>query len=268
MQTLIQYEFMQNAILGAFLVSIACGVVGSLIVINKMTFIGAGLSHGAYGGIGIALFLGISPLFGASVFSLALGLFAGFLTLKNSERFDAIIGILWSVGMAIGIIFIDLTPGYVGDLSGYLFGSILAINRETLIFIAIADALFIAIVMLFYRQFCAISFDMEFASLKGTNTRAFYLLLIAMITFCVVSAIQIVGIILIMALITIPPFIAEKFAKTLGAMMAIASLVAATFCVGGLVLSYYANLTASAIIVVIAAASFFATNLVSNLMKK
>ena len=106
---------MQNAILGAFLVSIACGVVGSLIVINKMTFIGAGLSHGAYGGIGIALFLGISPLLGASVFSLALGLFAGFLTLKNSERFDAIIGILWSLGMAIGIIFIDLTPGYVGD---------------------------------------------------------------------------------------------------------------------------------------------------------
>lgn len=264
MPEIIQLEFMQNAFIGAILVSIACGVVGSLIVINKMTFISAGLAHGAYGGIGIAVFLGFSPLLGASVFSLVLAVIVGILTLKNSERFDTIIGILWSIGMAVGILFIDLTPGYVGDLMSYLFGSILTIDKSTLVFIGLCDVIFVGIGLLFYRQICAISFDPDFARLRGVNTTFFYFLLIIMMTFCVISAIQIVGIILVMALITIPTFIAEKFASKLGSMMAISSLLSAVFCISGLVISYYSDLSSSALIIIIAAAVFFVVNFIKK----
>ena len=255
---------MQNAFIGAFLVSIACGIVGSLAVINKMSFISGGVAHAAFGGIGIAIFLGISPILGASVFCLAISLLIGFLTLKNRERFDTIIGVLWAFGMALGILFIDLTPGYKGDLMSYLFGSILAIDEKVLLFIGVCDLLFIALIALFYRQFCAISFDMEFAKLRDVKTELFYYLLVAMISFCVVSTIQIVGLILVVALMSIPTFIAEKFAARLGSMMLISALLSTLFCAIGLIFSYYFNVSSGAGIILAASVGFF----ISLLIKK
>ena len=265
MAEILSYDFMRNALFGGLLVSIVCGVVGSLVVINRMSFIAGGIAHGAYGGIGIALFLGISPVLGASVFALFLGLLIAYVTLRNTERFDAVIGAIWAFGMALGIIFADLTPGYKSDLMSFLFGSILAINHENLIFIGICGAAFAALTACFYRQFLAISFDKEFALLRGVNTSIFYYVLVVMASLAVVASIQIVGLILVISLMTIPPFIAEKISKSLGSMMAISCALSALFCAAGLVLSFKLNLTSGASIILVASVCFFASSVFSKL---
>ncbi|NLY03774.1 MAG: metal ABC transporter permease [Campylobacter sp.] len=257
MQEILSYTFMQNAFLGGILVSIACGIIGSLVVINRMTFIAGGISHSAYGGVGMAIFFGFSPLLGATSFTLLIAFLIAFMTLKDKERFDSIIGAMWAFGMALGIILIDLAPGYSADLMSYLFGSILTIDGQTIKFISFIDVLIVAVVVLFYRQFCAISFDFEVASLRGVNSRLFYYLLVGLTALCVVATIQVVGLILVIALMTIPPYIAEVFSKRLGEMMFVSSIISASFCILGLFISYKFNLTSGATIIMVASVFFF-----------
>ncbi|MBS5829772.1 MAG: metal ABC transporter permease, partial [Campylobacter concisus] len=178
MSEILELNFMQNAFIASILVSIICGMIGSLVVINKMTFIAGGIAHGAYGGIGLAFFFSLEPLLGASIFSLLLALIIATITLKDKTNIDSVIGAIWAIGMAIGIIFIDLTPGYNADLMSYLFGSILAVSGTDIIFMSVLDLLFFALIALFYRQFVAISFDAEFAKLRGVNTTFFHYLLV------------------------------------------------------------------------------------------
>lgn len=254
---MLSYSFVQNAILAGILVSVACGIIGSLVVINKMTFIAGGIAHGAYGGIGIAFFLGIAPLLGAGIFTILLGLIIAFISFKNQDRTDSIIGAIWAFGMAIGIIFIDLTPGYNVDLISYLFGSILTVSDEDLIFMLIMDIFFIFFSIIFYRQICATSFDGEFAKLRGVNVSFLYYAMTLMMAICVVATIRVVGLILVIALLTIPPYIAEKFSPNLGLMMVIASIFSILFCLGGLFLSMLFNLTSGASIIIIATSVMF-----------
>ncbi|MSN96260.1 metal ABC transporter permease [Campylobacter sp. FMV-PI01] len=267
MQEILSLTFMQNAFLGGILVSIACGIVGSLVVINKMTFIAGGISHGAYGGIGIAFFCGFMPIIGASFFAVILALAVACMSLKDKERFDSIIGAIWAFGMALGIILIDLTPGYNVDLMGYLFGSILTIDKSTLIFISLVNLIILFFVICFYRQFCAISFDIEFAKLRGVNTTFFYYILVALMALCVVATIQVVGLILVIALMTIPPYIAENFSKKLGQMMIISAIISSLFCILGLIISYKFNLTSGASIIMVASAIFFLVAIIKNYIK-
>ena len=159
--------------------------------------------------------------------------------------------------MAIGIIFIDLTPGYNADLMSYLFGSILAVSGTDIAFMSVLDLLFLALIALFYRQFVAISFDAEFAKLRGVNTAFFHYLLVCMMALCVVATIRVVGLILVIALLTIPPYIAQIFAKRLGLMMLISTIFSIIFCFSGLVISFYFNLTGGASIILVASLCFF-----------
>ena len=258
MSEIVELTFMQNAFIAGILVSIICGMIGSLVVINKMTFIAGGIAHGAYGGIGLAFFFSLEPLFGASIFSLFLALIIATITLKDKTNIDSVIGAIWAIGMAIGIIFIDLTPGYNADLMSYLFGSILAVSGTDIIFMSVLDLLFLAIIALFYRQFVAISFDAEFAKLRGVNTTFFHYLLVCMMALCVVATIRVVGLILVIALLTIPPYIAQIFAKRLGLMMLISTIFSIIFCFIGLVISFYFNLTGGASIILVASLCFFA----------
>lgn len=257
MLEILSFEFMRNALLAGVLVSIACGIIGSLTVINKMTFIAGGIAHGAYGGIGIAFFLALSPLLGASIFAVALGILIAFISMKNKDRTDSIIGAIWAFGMAIGIIFIDLTPGYNVDLMSYLFGSILAVPNSDLWFMSMLDVLFFVFIILFYRQICAMSFDAQFAKLRGAKVELFYYVTTAMMALCVVATIRVVGLILVIALLTIPPYIAEKFSSNLGTMMAIASVISTIFCIAGLWLSFEFNLTSGASIILVGTIFFF-----------
>ena len=263
----LSFSFMQNALIAGVLVSIACGIIGSLTVINKMTFIAGGIAHGAYGGIGIAFFLGLAPLFGATIFALMLGMLIAFISLKNRDRTDSIIGALWAFGMAIGIVFTDLTPGYNVDLMSYLFGSILAVPNSDLWFMGILDVLFLLFIVILYPQICAMSFDSEFAKLRGVKVTFLYYLMIALMALCVVATIRVVGLILVIALLTVPPYIAEKFSSNLCVMMILASILSTLFTISGLWLSFSFNLSGGASIILVATATFFATLLFSRFKK-
>lgn len=264
----LSYSFVQNAVISGVLISIVCGIVGTLVIVNRMVFIAGGIAHGAYGGLGIAFFLGISPLFGILSFSLFLAFIIAFLTYQNTQRIDAIIGAIWAFGMAFGIVLIDLTPGYNVDLMSFLFGSILAVSIFDIYIIgAVCFGIFI-LTVIFYKEFLAMSFDMEFAKLQGLNVRLFHLVLIVMITLCIVVTIRAVGLILIISLLTIPPYIAEKYCSKLVNMMIFSTLLSTSFTLIGLYLSYTLNLTSGASIILVASTVFFITEGIRLLRKR
>ncbi len=268
MIAILEYTFIQNALLASFIVSLICGIIGTLIVINRMVFIAGGIAHGSYGGIGLALYFGIAPMLGASLFALFLGFIIALITHQNSTRLDSLIGVLWAFGMALGIIMSDLTPGYNVDLMSYLFGAILSVSMEDLYAmggVLIAIFLFAG---LFYKQLLAMSFDAQFAKLRGVNVTFLYFLLVALIALGVVIIIRAVGLILVIALLTIPPYIAEKLTNSMASMMALSSVLSLLFCLSGLGLSYAYNLSSGASIILVATSTFFIQFLISHFYKR
>ena len=220
----LQYEFIQNALMAGILISIASGIIGSLVIVNRITFLAGGIAHSSYGGIGIAIYLGIPVLFGATVFAIITAIIIAALTLNDKKRIDSIIGIMWATGMAIGIVFIDLTPGYNVDLMSYLFGSIIAVPTSDIWYMFGLDIAVIGLVTFFYREFLAISYDTQFAQLRGINIKFFYTLLLILAALTVVAAIKVVGLILVIALLTIPTYLGEIFSNTLSRMMILSSI--------------------------------------------
>ena len=233
-----QSEFMRNALLAGLLASVACGIIGTLVVVNRIVFISGGIAHASYGGIGLAFFLGIAPLAGAVGFALVIAMIMSAVTLKNKQRADTVVGVLWAVGMALGIIMIDLTPGYNVDLMSYLFGSILAVPRADMLMMALVDLGVLIIVGTLYNSFLAMSFDEEFAMAMGVRVGMLYYVLLGMIALSVIMLIRIVGLVLVIALLTIPPFIAEKFCRSLKAMMVASVFLNFFFSLAGLWFSY------------------------------
>ena len=247
------FEFIQHALLSGLLVSIASGIIGSLIVVNRMVFLAGGIAHTSYGGIGLAVFFGLPIFLGASLFAVGSALLIATLTLKKRHRMDTFIGLIWAVGMAIGVIFVDLTPGYNVDLMSYLFGSILAVSSEDLYFMGGLLAIIIVVMALWYRDILAVSYDSEYASLRGINVKFFYTLILVLSSLTVVIAIKVVGLILVIAMLTIPVYIAEKLSETLFGMMALSSLISIVFTLSGLWLSYSYDLTSGASIILVSA---------------
>lgn len=257
----LQLEFIRNALAAGILVSLVCGVIGSLVVVNRIVFLAGGIAHAAYGGIGLAFFMGwpyVVGTLGVSVVSA--GIMAA-VTLRARHRADAVVGVIWAVGMAIGVILLDLTPGYNADLMSYLFGSILAVPATDLWQMGAIAVGVVITVSFYYNDFLAMSYDDEFARLRRVPVTFLYCLLLVMTALTVVMIIRVVGLILVIALLTIPPFIAEKFTGSLRAMMVVASLLSCFFTVSGLWLSYLLNLTSGATIILVAAVGFFAAAL-------
>ena len=253
----LNFEFMRNALMAGVLVSITCGIIGTLVVVNRIVFISGGIAHSAYGGIGLAFYMGLPPSIGAALFSIAAAMVMGIASLKNKQRADTIIGVIWAVGMALGIILIDLTPGYNVDLMSYLFGSIMTVPQSDLWFMVAINLVILLIVLIFYKEFLAMSYDEEFLYVVGIPVRALYFLLLGMIALCVVMVIRVVGLILVIALLTIPPYIAERFTKSLAKMMALSSFLGILFTMVGLWFSYNYNLTSGATIIMVAGFAFF-----------
>jgi len=253
----LHFEFMRNALLAGLIVSLTCGIIGTLVVINRIVFLSGGIAHAAYGGIGLAFFFKIPYIVGTVGFSAVAALVMAWVTLKAKHRADTIIGVTWAVGMAIGIIFLDLTPGYNVDLMSYLFGSILTVPNSDILQMLAVCILVLLIVVFFYNDFLAMSYDEEFARLRGVPVRGLYFLLIGMTALSIVMIIRIVGLILVVAMLTIPPFIAEKFSTSMAKMMVLSSLLCAVFTVTGLWLSYRYDLTSGATIILVAGCGFF-----------
>lgn len=252
----LQYEFMRNALLAGFLVSIACGIIGALVVVNRIVFISGGIAHAAYGGIGLGYYLGFSPVWGAVAFSILSALGMGAVQRRTRQRADTLIGLLWAVGMALGIVLLDLTPGYKADLMSYLFGSILTVPREELLLMLGLDLAIVAVVALFYKEFLAISFDEAFAKVENVPVEALWMALLCLIALTVVVMMRVVGLILVIALLTIPAAIGGQFARDLKGMMAVGSGLGVLFTTLGLWASYAFNLTSGATIILVAAAGF------------
>lgn len=265
---ILHYEFMRHALAAGLLASIACGVVGSLVVVNRLSSLAGGIAHAAYGGLGLSAFLRWPPLGGAVLFSLAASWGMGLITIRKKERSDTAIGVIWAVGMAFGILMIDWSKGYYVDLMSYLFGSILAVSAASLAFMALLDAIIVFTTLFLYKELLALSYDEEFARISGTPARTIYFVMLMLIALSVVMLIRVVGLILVIALITIPASIAELFTRNLRSMMVLASLLGMFFTVTGLGLSYFLNLTSGATIIMTAAAGYVLAMVIQILLKR
>jgi len=259
---------MRHALMVGLLVSIACGVVGTYVVVKRIVFISGGISHTAYGGVGLGYLLGIPPMVGATAFTVLAALAMGEVSQRAKQREDTIIGIMWAVGMALGVIFVKLSPGYTGDLMSYLFGSILAVPLSDLYLILALDVVIVLVVLLFHDQFTLTAFDEEFAQVIGLKTRFYNQLLLVLIALTVVVMIRAVGIILVIALLTIPSATAALFTRSMTGMMVLSMVLSAIFTMGGLFISYIFDLPSGATIILLSALGFLLGNLLADLQSK
>jgi zinc transport system permease protein len=270
---LLQHTFLQYALLTGVLAGVACGVIGSFVVVRRITYIAGGISHTVLGGMGAALYLrtigwsGAEPIYGAVFAALVAALVIGVVSLRAREREDTVIGAIWAVGMAVGILFISQTPGYNTDLMSYLFGNILMVSSQELWLLAGLDALVVVTALTFYHQFLAVCFDDEFAKLRGLWVEAYYLLLLCLTALTVVVLVTVVGIVMVIALLTLPTAIAGFFSRTLAHMMVISSVLCMVLTVGGLALSYGPDLPTGATTILLAALAYLVVLVGSRLVR-
>lgn len=263
-----QHGFLQLALLAGILVSIPCGVVGSFVVIRRISYMAGGIAHSVLAGLGIVHYLQVvhgvtwlSPMAGAAIAALLAAGIIGWVSLHLQQREDTVIGAVWAMGMALGIVFISLTPGYTTDLMSYLFGNILMVTPSDLWLILALDLVVMICVGLFHRQLLAVSFDTEFAALRGVHVNRFHFLLLGLTALTVVLLVSVVGIILVIALLTLPAAMANLFARNLWKMMGVAVLICLSLTTGGLVLSYGPDLPSGAITILLTGTAYFITAL-------
>jgi len=259
-----QHAFLQTALIAGLLASLACGVIGTFVVVKRITFLAGGIAHSVLGGMGAALYFGVDPLGGALAAALISALLIGWVRLNWSAQEDTLIGALWAIGMAVGILFIAKTPGYSSDLMSYLFGNILLVPAGDLWVMAVLDALLLLIVGAFYRQFLGVAFDEELARLRGVPVTFFYLLLLCLVAVTVVLLIQVVGLILVIALLTLPAAIAGHYVHSLARIMLLATLLGGIFTSAGLALAFGPDLPAGPTMILLAGIAYVVSALASG----
>jgi len=230
--------FFQRVLLAGLLASLAAGVIGTYVVAKRIASLSGGLSHAAFGGVGLGYLAGFSPMLGAAGFGLLAGLVVGIAQRRLGSGIDTLVSMVWSVGMALGIIFVALAPGYAPDLMSYLFGSLLFVPWEYVIVIGALDLLIVIAVVLFHRAFEAVCFDEEYAEVAGLPAEGVFLGLLALTALAIVTLIRVVGVILAIALLTIPAATARPWVQSLRAMMLLSVALCAGSTVGGLLLAY------------------------------
>lgn len=246
---LFSYEFARNAMLAAVFASILAGTVGTFVVVKRLVFIAGGISHAAFAGLGICYWLGMNPLIGAVVVAVLAALLLGWLGETRARSQDAMIGLLWAGGMATGIVFIHMTPGYAPNLMAYLFGDILTVSRGDVQLLAALTVAVLALVALFYRSLVAVAFDETFAAVQGVPVRRMTTLLLVLMALSVIMLIQVVGIILLIALFTIPPLIALSLARRFLMVLLVAVVAGLVTSTGGLAGSYWLDMPSGPAIV-------------------
>lgn len=262
-EALARHSFLQYALLSGLLASIACGVVGTYVVARRISYIAAGIAHSVLGGMGLAHYLAVvydlswlHPLHGAVVAALGSAAIIGLVSMRSRQREDTAIGAIWAVGMAAGILFIAATPGYQENLMSYLIGNILMVSGSEIRLLALLDTVVVVICFLFYRQFSAVCFDEEFARVRGLAVGSYYLLLLCLTALTVVLLVSVVGIILVIALLTIPVAVAGRFTRTLWQTMLLAVLTSSVFTTAGLALSFTSDWPAGPTIILVSGVVF------------
>jgi zinc transport system permease protein len=246
---LFSYGFFQKALLATLLASISCGIAGTYVVSRRIVFISGGITHASFGGIGLAFLAGFNPLLGAAIFAVISAIGIQFFSEKGGIREDSSIAIWWSLGMALGVIFVFLTPGYTPNLMSYLFGNILTVSSQEILAMLILTIFLIGIFGYWLRNILYIAFDEEFARASGLPVTFFNYLLVVFIGLTVVLSIRVVGIILILSLLTIPQAIANLFTRDFKKMIGLSSLFAFVGTFTGLIVSYFLNIPSGATII-------------------
>jgi zinc transport system permease protein len=249
MTGILTYDFVVHAVQAAFLASITCGFIGAYIVARRMVFISGGITHASFGGIGLGYFLGLNPILGAAIFSILSAFGIRLVSRQTDIREDSAIGILWSLGMAVGIIFIYLTPGYAPNLMSYLFGSILTVTPADLAFMGALAAITVLIFLLFYRTILFISFDEEYARSHNAPVETFNYLMLTLVALVIVINIRVAGIILVISYLTIPQSTANLFVNDLKKIIILSMIISFAGSIIGLFLSYYWNIPSGATII-------------------
>lgn len=257
-----EYKFINHAILAALLSSVICGILGTYIVSKRMVFISGGITHASFGGIGMAFYFGLNPFFGAAVFAIFSALGIEYITKNGKIRNDSSIGILWSLGMAIGIIFVYITPGFTPNLMSYLFGSILTVNAGELIFMGVLAVLTIVFFSVFYKPILFISFDENFAKTQNAPVNFINLSLMVLIALGIVINIKVAGIILVISLLTLPQNTANLFSNNFKTIIFYSILISFVGVMAGLAGSFWMGIPSGASIIFTLALIFFAAKLV------
>ncbi len=252
-----KYTFVQNAVIGAVLASIACGIIGTIIVEKKLVMMSGGIAHSSFGGIGLGYYLSIEPIIGGLFFSIITSVGIVQIKRKTNVNSDTIIGIFWAIGMALGILFIALTPGYPPDMTSYLFGDILTISRWDVLFMLIMDTLLLFIISSLFHYWRAYLFDDEFSKIIGIPVRLYEYILFILIACVIVLLIKIVGIILVIALLTLPPAISKMFSESLKKMMILSVWLGIVFCITGFTISYLYDIPSGATIILVSGTFYF-----------
>ncbi len=268
MISLFDYDFFNHALLAAVLASISCGYIGTYIVTRRIVFISGGISHASFGGIGLAYFLGINPLIGAGVFSLFAALGIEALSHRLDVRRDSLIGMMWSFGMATGIIFVFITPGYAANLMTYLFGNILTVSMTDLYLMAVLCIVIITVFILLFRAILYTSFDPEYARTLGIPTTLVNYILISLVALTIVVCIRVVGIILVIALLTIPQATANLFSKKYKFIILLSVGFGLLSSIVGLFLSYLLNIPSGATIIFLSVLIFILAKLISYILTR
>ncbi len=257
LESIIAYQFLQRALLAALLCSVAFGITGPFIVKNRLTFLAGGIAHAVMGGIGAAYFFRVNTTIGAIIAAI---LFSLILTLSRSEtnrNEDTIISTLWAAGMSLGVIFIYLTPGYTADLTSFIFGNILMVKSTDLLLMLLLDTLIVILVTIFYYHFVYLSFDEDFLSLRSRRIKLIYFIMLSLISITVVITIKIVGLILVIALVTLPAVIAGLFTRSMRALFAASIMTGIVLSTGGIFIAFVLNIPASASIILLASGIYF-----------
>jgi len=269
------HSFLQYALMTGIMASIACGIIGSYVTVRRMTYIAGAIAHCTLGGMGVAGYLNkeqgltfLTPLIGAIAAALLAAFVIAFMLNRSTMRQDTVLSAVWSIGMAIGIIFISKTGGYNEDLMSYLFGNILMVSLRDLLLLTLLDIVLIITVFFLYNRLVAISFDEEFARISGIHVDLYNTIFLCLIAVTVVLLVQVVGIILVVALLALPAAAAGQLTIRLPSMMLVATLFCLTSTTGGLVISYLPDLPASATIIIIAGILYFACAIYDKIKQK
>ncbi|NVO20841.1 MAG: metal ABC transporter permease [Bacteroidetes bacterium] len=262
------YDFLRHAVEAAFLASISCGIIGSYIVSRRMVFISGGITHSSFGGIGLGYYFGVHPLLGAALFSILSAIGIRITSRKSEIREDSAIGILWSLGMAIGIIFIFLTPGYAPNLMTYLFGSILTVTPTDLWLMTALAVVTSLVFILFYRTILYVSFDEEYARSHNAPVETVNYLLLILISLAIVLHIRVAGIILVISYLTIPQTTANLFVSDLRKIILYSILISFLGSLSGLALSFYLNIPSGATIIFVFVLIFLVARLARTLRNR
>ena len=256
LRELLQYQFLQNALIAGVFASIVSGIIGVIIVEKKLIMMSGGIAHTSYGGVGLGYLLNFEPILGAFLFSTLAALGVGLLKRKGGTDSDIVIGLFWSLGMALGIVFIALMPGYPPNLGSYLFGNILAVTRSDLVLIIILTIIVAAVFLVFFNNWKAYLFDEEFAGIRGIPTVVLEFLLLVLIAMTVVVLIRLVGIILCLSLLIAPAATAKLLFRKLKTRIFAAIILGIVFTVAGLFISYFTEIGSGAVIVLVSILSY------------